>query len=155
MSKSRPANQQRSAKRVDADKALKPLEPVDRERCQADIKPAYSPLAIAHPPPRWGRCTNKATWYAREVKPDADGRKGAMSLCDGCKVVCEERRGNEVLFEPFVGWNARFHQLYENPYSVPFEDVERILRDEGADTTSAASFAQLIGSHWGPPKVSP
>jgi hypothetical protein len=132
-----------------AKKPLKPLEPVDHARCQADVKSAYNPWIMGGDVGgKWGRCKNKATWYVREVKPGSDGRRGAMSLCDSCKPICDGRRGAEVTFEPLVGWNEKFHQLYENPNSVPRDEVARVLQDAGADAATAAAFEQLVLEHW-------
>jgi hypothetical protein len=127
---------------------LKPLEPVDHARCQADIKEAHRPFGVGAPPPRWGRCNNKPTWYAREAVAGPDGRKGAMALCDACKIVCVERMGTRTTFEPLVGWNEKFHQLYENPGSVPRNEIIRVLQDAGADAATAAAFEQLVLERW-------
>jgi hypothetical protein len=134
---------------VKASTKLKPLEPVDHERCQADIKSAYNPFILGGDVGgKWGRCKNKPTWYAREVEVDADGRRGAMSLCDECKVECEKRVKRAISFEPLVGWNEKFHQLYENPNIVPREEVQRTLRDAGADPETASAFEQLVLERW-------
>lgn len=130
-------------------KEQKPLEAVDHARCQADIRSAYNPWVMGGDVGgKWGRCTKKPTWYAREVKAGSDGRKGAMSLCDECKPVCEERMGASVTFEPLVGWNEKFHQLYENPNCVPKDEVIRVLQDAGADAATAAAFEQLVLARW-------
>lgn len=130
-------------------KDLKPLEKVDHERCQADIKSAYNPFIMGGDVGgKWGRCKNKPTWYVREAVPGSDGRMGAMSLCDDCKIHCEKQRGNSVTYEPLVGWNTKFHQLYENPNCVPCEEVARVLQDAGADAATAAAFEQLVLEHW-------
>lgn len=128
---------------------LKPLEPVDHARCQADIKSAYNPFIFGGDVGgKWGRCKNKPIWYAREVEVDANGRRGAMSLCDECKVECEKRVKRAISFEPLVDWNDKFHQLYENPNCVPREEVARVLQDAGANAETAAAFEQLILGHW-------
>jgi hypothetical protein len=126
----------------------KPLEPVSHDVCQADIKGPYSPFQLGAPPPRFRPCGKKPTWYAREAKAGSDGRKGAMSLCDDCKVECEKRLGDTVSCEPLVGWNEKFHQLYDNPGSVPRNEVARVLGDAGADPATAKAFEQLILAHW-------
>lgn len=132
-----------------AKKELKPLEPVDHARCQADIRSAYTPFILGGDVGgKWGRCKEKPTWYARETKPGSDGRKGAMSLCDSCKVECEKQMGDSITFEPLVGWNDKFHQLYDNPRCVLESEVARILQDAGADAASAGAFEQLILGHW-------
>lgn len=129
--------------------ALKPLEPVDHARCQADVRSAYNPFILGGDVGgKWGRCTAKPTWYAREVVPGPDGRKGAMALCDSCKPVCEGRMGKNVTFEPLVGWNEKFHQLYDNPRCVPPQEIMRVLQDAGADEATAAAFEQLILGRW-------
>lgn len=133
-----------------AAKELKPLEAVDHERCQADIKSAYNPFILGGDVGgKWGRCKNKPTWYAREVVPGSDGRKGAMSLCDECKPICEKRMGAAISFEPLVGWNEKFHQLHDNPHCVPRSEIVRVLQDAGADPQTAAAFEQLILTEWG------
>ncbi len=130
-------------------KEAKPLEAVDHARCQADVRSAYNPWVMGGDVGgKWGRCDAKPTWYAREVEAGKDGRKGAMSLCDGCKVICEERMGKTVTFEPLVGWNEKFHQLYENPKCVPPEEIVRILQDAGADAATAGAFEQLVLDRW-------
>ncbi len=69
----------------------KPLEPVDRERCQADV-PGPGPFTVGGEigDPRNGyrvRCKNKPTVIATENQPGEDGRIGSMSLCRDCVVV--------------------------------------------------------------------
>lgn len=128
---------------------LKPLEAVDHTRCQADIKSAYHPFILGGDVGgRWGRCDKKPTWYVREVVPGTDGRKGSMALCDTCKPECEKQVGAKVTFEPLVGWNEKFHQLYDNPNIVPAEEIIRVLQDAGADAATAAAFEQLVLGHW-------
>lgn len=58
------------------------LEPVDRERCQTDIK-VGSPWRFGDSI-RWTRCPNKPSVIVTEVKAGADGQRGAMSLCASC-----------------------------------------------------------------------
>lgn len=129
-------------------KPLAPLESVDHARCQADIRSAYNPWVMGGDVGgKWGRCTNKPVWYAREATPGKDGRRGAMALCDECKLECEKRVDN-VTLEPLVGWNEKFHQLYENPNIVPAEEVMRVLQDAGADAATAAAFEQLVLERW-------
>lgn len=130
-------------------KELKPLEPVDHKRCQADIRSAYNPWVMGGDVGgKWGRCTKKPTWYVREVEAGPDGRKGSMALCDECKVECEKRVKATLTYEPLVGWNEKFHQLYENPNCVPREEVVRVLQDAGADAATASAFEQLILQQW-------
>jgi hypothetical protein len=124
------------------------LEPVSHDACQADVKGPYSPFQLGAPPPQFRPCGKKPSWYAREAKAGPDGRKGAMSLCDGCKAECEKRLGDAVAFEPLVGWNEKFHQLYDNPGAVPRDEIQRVLRDAGADAETAAAFEQLILARW-------
>lgn len=71
-----------------------------------------------------------------------------MALCDSCKIECEKQIGDSVSFEPLLGWNEKFHQLYENPCIVPAEEVARVLRDAGADSATAAAFEQLVLEQW-------
>ncbi len=130
-------------------KDLKPLEAVDHARCQADIRSAYNPFILGGDVGgKWGRCDNKPTWYAREVVAGSDGQKGAMSLCDTCKIECAKQHGKRLSFEPLVGWNKKFHQLYENPNCVPRDEIIRVLRDAGADEETASAFEQLILRRW-------
>lgn len=124
------------------------LEPVSHNACQADIKDPYNPFQLGAPPPRFRPCGKKPTWYAQETVVGPDGRKGSMSLCDECKVVCEGRLGDKATFEPLVGWNEKFHQLYDNPGAVPRDEVQRVLRDAGADAETATAFEQLILARW-------
>lgn len=128
---------------------MKPLEAVDHARCQADVKSAYKPFILGGDVGgKWGRCDAKPAWYAREVVAGKDGRKGAMSLCDDCKPICEKMVGEKVTFEPLVGWNEKFHQLYENPRCMPPEEIVRVLQDAGADAGTAAAFEQLVLERW-------
>lgn len=126
----------------------KELEPVSHDACQADVKGPYSPFQLGAPPPRFRPCGNKPSWYARENKAGPDGRKGSMSLCDDCKVECAKRLGDKVTFEPLVGWNEKFHQLYENQDSVSRDKIIRVLQDAGADPATAGAFEQIILAHW-------
>jgi hypothetical protein len=68
------------------DMEAKPLTPADRKQCQAEVTPAYSFMTLG-PRPRPERCKNRPAVIATEVKPDADGRRGSMSLCRSCLAV--------------------------------------------------------------------
>jgi len=59
------------------------LEPVDKERCQAEKSNGenFMTLGGGH---KMIRCDNKPIVIATEAKPGVDGKKGAMSLCAGC-----------------------------------------------------------------------
>ena len=130
-------------------KEPKPLEAVDHTRCQADIRSAYNPWVMGGDVGgKWGRCTNKPTWYVREVNPGPDGRRGAMAICDSCKPECEKKVPTGVSYEPLVGWNEKFHQLYDNPNCVPREEIARVLQDAGADAATAGAFEQLVLDRW-------
>ena len=65
---------------------MKPLTPVDRARCQADVTPAHGFMVLG-PRPRPARCPNPAALVATETAPGKDGRVGAMSLCRSCLMV--------------------------------------------------------------------
>jgi hypothetical protein len=128
---------------------VKPLEPVDHARCQADVRSAYNPFIMGGDVGgKWGRCKNKPKWYVREVKAGPDGRKGAMALCDECKPECEKRMPGHATFEPLVGWNAKFHQLYDHPHCILADEIPQVLQDAGADAETASAFAQLILQRW-------
>ncbi len=130
-------------------KELKPLEPVDHARCQADIRSAYNPWVMGGDVGgKWGRCENKPTWYIRENTAGPDGRKGSMALCDTCKDECVKQHGDKITCEPLVGWNEKFHQLYDNPNCVPHEEIVRVLQDAGADAATAGAFEQLVLERW-------
>lgn len=69
-------------------RAQEPLTPPDRERCQARV-PTGGPFVVGGPSgdPRDGyrvRCMNTPAVIATEMKPDTDGRRGSMSLCEEC-----------------------------------------------------------------------
>jgi hypothetical protein len=66
----------------------KPLEPVDYERCQADV-PGPGPFVMGgdtgDPMNGWRvRCPNLPSVVAAEKEPGEDGRIGSMSLCMNC-----------------------------------------------------------------------
>jgi len=72
------------AKKIEQE--LKPIDPIDASRCQAEVKEGSF---MTFGPRRFVRCKNEPVWIAVEVK---DGIfYGAMSLCDECKKVCEVR----------------------------------------------------------------
>jgi hypothetical protein len=64
-------------------KALKPLTPPDLKRCQADKPNSHSFMTLGGTP-GLERCKNKPLYVVHEKKPDKDGRRGSMSLCQGC-----------------------------------------------------------------------
>lgn len=66
------------------------LIPADPTRCQAEIRPAHSPLAFG-PRPKMERCKNVPVVIATETKPGQDGLTGSMSVCAECLVVMLER----------------------------------------------------------------
>lgn len=59
------------------------LIPPDFERCQAEYRPAHGAFRLGPPPPR-ERCTSQPVWLAVEVIAGADGKHGAMTLCQPC-----------------------------------------------------------------------
>lgn len=85
---------------------LKPLTPPDKEQCQAD-KPntnTFMTMGGVSPNQRYIRCTAKPTAIVHEMKAGADGRKGAMSLCDDCLKVLNGQKGTPpVRVEPLDG----------------------------------------------------
>jgi hypothetical protein len=63
-----------------------PLTPPDKERCQADVPNGNSFMTLGGRPGRV-RCSNIPVVIAKENKAGEDGRKGSMSLCEGCSQV--------------------------------------------------------------------
>jgi hypothetical protein len=60
------------------------LEPVDRKRCQAE-QIVYRPFIMGGNVNQRIRCSNKPKYVAEEAEPDANGERGAMSLCLQCR----------------------------------------------------------------------
>lgn len=60
------------------------MEPIDLAQCQVNRPNTWPvmPSFMMFGPVVWHRCTNKPTWIGN------DG-EGSMSLCDKCKLVCE------------------------------------------------------------------
>lgn len=57
------------------------LIPPDKKQCQAEIlEGSFMTLG----PRRYVRCASKAVYIAKENKPNSDGQRGSMSLCDDC-----------------------------------------------------------------------
>ena len=80
----------------------KPLEPVDYDRCQADV-PGPGPFVMGgdtgDPKNGWRiRCPNRAIFIAAEKKKGADGRIGSMSLCIRCKPKLIELLGEDFAY---------------------------------------------------------
>ncbi len=67
-------------------KAAKPLTPPDFDQCQAEKSNGVSFMTLVgrH---EMVRCDRPPTVLIVENKPGADGRKGSMTLCDGCLAV--------------------------------------------------------------------
>ena len=80
------------------------LIPADLKRCQAEKKEGCWPTAqqfMALGPAKLVRCKNKPTWIATEKKPPKGSKRGSMSLCDHCKVICMEQIGkNFATYKP-------------------------------------------------------
>jgi len=75
------------------------LEPVDLERCQADV-PGNGPFTMGGKigNPRDGyrvRCEHPPIVIATEKEPGEDGRKGSMSLCGGCREALIKQEGDD------------------------------------------------------------
>jgi hypothetical protein len=77
---------------VKAKKKLKPLTPPDLRRCQADKPNGHSFMTLGGTPRRV-RCDEAPTVIVTEVAPDADGRRGSMSLCHHCWAVALKQLG--------------------------------------------------------------
>jgi len=60
------------------------LEPIDADRCQAEVKEgSFMTFGLR----RYVRCDNEPSWIAVDIQ---EGKfYGAMSLCEECKKVCE------------------------------------------------------------------
>lgn len=74
----------------------KRLEPLDVERCQAEIRAAHGPFRFG-PKPGWVRCENKPTKIVVELIPGPDGLHGYMSLCDNCYEVMKQQQFDETV----------------------------------------------------------
>lgn len=66
------------------------LIPVDTERCQGESR-SFMTLG-----PGFHRCTNKASVVLSEIERDDDEPLGAMSLCDDCHKIFEEREPDKA-----------------------------------------------------------
>jgi hypothetical protein len=71
---------------------MKPLEPPDLDRCQADKPNGCGPFTLGGRP-GLVRCTSTPTVVATEVNPGDDGRIGSMSLCADCLEVFQKQMG--------------------------------------------------------------
>ena len=65
-------------------KATTQLIPPDHERCQAEKPNGHGSMTLGGSPGRV-RCDAKPTVIAVERTAGADGQRGSMSLCDGCR----------------------------------------------------------------------
>jgi hypothetical protein len=61
----------------------------DLDRCQAQSRATHGPFMLG-PRPEWVRCAKAARWLAIEGKPSADGLRGVMALCGGCRKIMFE-----------------------------------------------------------------
>ena len=73
-------------------KDLKPLEPADPNRCQAE-KIVYKPFTIGGSVYQTTRCDNQPAYIATENKPGKDGQIGSMSLCPACAEEFKKKFG--------------------------------------------------------------
>lgn len=74
------------------------LEPVDKDRCQAEYREGsfmtFGPRSLK-------RCKNKPVWIAKANAPFEDGQYGAMSLCMSCADIMEKKHGKD--FASLIG----------------------------------------------------
>jgi len=68
------------------------LTPPDKTRCQAEKREATF-LSFGGDCRKLIRCTNTPTVIAKETTPGEDGKRGSMSLCDGCQTVFVKHMG--------------------------------------------------------------
>lgn len=78
---------------------LAPLTPPDPRRCQV-LKPNGHNFMTFGGTPGRVRCPNVPTVIATERKPDAHGRRGAMSLCGDCQAVLQRVDPHLATFAP-------------------------------------------------------
>ena len=74
------------------------LIPPDKNQCQSQKKEGAWPDAqhfMIFGPPRMVQCTAKPTVIIHEKKPNKDGLKGSMSLCDECLKKAIEQLGGD------------------------------------------------------------
>jgi len=75
--------------------------PPDLKRCQAERVHEGHTFMCMGCNPNPVQCTNVPTCIAYEAKSSwKDGKKGSMSLCDRCRVVCEKQMPGKVTFGP-------------------------------------------------------
>ncbi len=66
------------------------LEPVDLNRCRAEIKEG-SFMTLG--PRKFVRCNSIPKYIALENVPGPDGLKGSMSLCEPCSEMLKKKLG--------------------------------------------------------------
>lgn len=62
------------------------LTPPDYNHCQCTITPAHGPFRLG-PRGQPRECGKPPAWIAVEIVPGADGKCGAMSLCNECAKI--------------------------------------------------------------------
>jgi hypothetical protein len=71
---------------------VKPLDPPDLKRCQAERPTGHSFMTLG-PRQKHVRCHEVPVAIATEKEPAADGQRGSMSLCGHCFEVFQKQAG--------------------------------------------------------------
>lgn len=80
-----------------ASEELNPQIPPDPKRCQTEVT-TYNAFIMGGDVRKHTRCSNEAGWLLAEKIAGADGRVGAMTVCDVCVVKAKEKFGNLVIY---------------------------------------------------------
>ena len=64
--------------------------PIDKDRCQTEKPNKVNHFTLGGEP-KMIRCNNKPTVIATETKPNKDGIKGSMTMCDECLQVAKNQ----------------------------------------------------------------
>lgn len=106
-------------------KVLKPLEPPDRKRCQAEIPNGVNFMTLGGRFERV-RCKSAPTVIVTEVQPGKDGRHGSMALCHLCWAQALKQLGAwSISAEPII-------EPSETDVDEPLpEDAAIVARREG------------------------
>ena len=89
--------------------AKQKIEPVDKSRCQGErnkVNVFTLGGGTVNDPKNRIRCKNKPAWAAYEIKPDPDGLRGRMSMCQACRDQFERQS------PPIVVKNIHYRRIH-------------------------------------------
>lgn len=118
---------------------MKELEPVDLERCQAEMSNGISFMTLGGQS-KMVRCPNKPTDVMVEKYPGEDSQFGAMSVCPDClHVALDQLDVEKILVQSIDEYIKELKRPWKPIATAPW-DTEVLVRGKSGYMTKRGEF---------------